>query len=527
MTELDFWRLRTIAGRTTRREFLGRAAALGVSTALMTTMLGDIAMAAKPKKGGTLRLGIAGGSTTDSMDPTTWTDSVALVCGFTMMNGLIENGADNKPIPELAESWDAKPGAADWILNIRKGVTFHNGKTLDADDVIYSLNLHRGNAKSGVAAPMKAITDIKKLSDYQIQITLSSGDADLPYVLSDYHLLIVPKDFKDWAHPVGTGAFTFESFEPGVSASFKRNPNYWKPDRGFLDEVQIKVINDSNARMQAIASDQVDVINRVDPKAVAMLRLSRKIKLVQAPGGWHSILTMFCDTPPFDNINVRLALKHAIDRKKVVKTLFSRYGSLGNDHPIPKGDPFYNSELPQTAYDQDKAKFYFNKAGMPDAKIVLSASEAAFGGATDMAVLYQKTAAKAGIKIDVKKEPADGFWNNVWLKAPFVTSYWGGRPAATQMLDVAYKSDAAWNDTHWRVPAFDKLLADARAELDEAKRKTYIWEMQAMLHDQGGALIPAFRDWLDAHNSRVGGHTPHSGFDLDNGRIAEKAWLKT
>jgi peptide/nickel transport system substrate-binding protein len=94
------------------------------------------------------------------------------------------------------------------------------------------------------------------------------------------------------------------------------------------------------------------------------------------------------------------------------------------------------------------------------------------------------------------------------------------------MLDIAYKSNAPWNDTHWRVPAFDKLLADARAELDEAKRRTCIWEMQAMLHDQGGALIPAFRDWLDAHNTRVGGHTPHSGFDLDNGRIAEKAWLK-
>ncbi|HXQ39879.1 MAG TPA: ABC transporter substrate-binding protein, partial [Candidatus Udaeobacter sp.] len=161
-----------------------------------------------------------------------------------------------------------------------------------------------------------------------------------PYVLSDYHLLIVPKDFKDWAHPVGTGAFTFESFDPGVSASFKRNPNYWKPDRGFLDEVKITVINDSNARMQAIASDQVDVINRVDPRTIAMLKQTKKIKIVQAPGGWHSILTMFCDTPPFDNINIRLALKYAIDRKKVLRTLFSRYGSVGNDHPIPKSDPF-------------------------------------------------------------------------------------------------------------------------------------------------------------------------------------------
>ena len=152
--------------------------------------------------------------------------------------------------------------------------------------------------------------------------------------------------------------------------------------------------------------------------------------------------------------------------------------------------------------------------------------DAAFGGAVDMATLAQASAGKAGIKTDVKKEPADGFWDNVWLKAPFMTGYWGGRPAATQMLGVAYKSDAPWNETHWKNEKFDKLLADARAEIDVGKRKDYIWAMQAMLHDEGGCLIPAFRDWIDAHNKKVGGHTPHSGFDIDNGRLGEKAWLK-
>jgi peptide/nickel transport system substrate-binding protein len=526
MSELDFWMQQIIKGRINRREFMGRAAALGVGTALMTTMLGEAARAETPRKGGTLKLGLAGGSTTDSMDMTTWTDSVTLTCGFALMNGLIENGPDNKPIPELAETYEAKPGAKEWIFNIRKGVTFHNGKTLDADDIIYSLNLHRGNTKSGAAGPMKAITDIKKLTDNQIQITLDSGDADLPYVLSDYHLLMVPKDYKDWAKPMGTGAFIFDSFDPGVRASFKHNPNYWKADRGHLDACEITVINDTNARMQALVSGQVDLTHRVDPKTVALLKQSKKLQLVQAPGGWHSIMTMFTDTAPFDNNEIRTALKYAIDRKKVLKNLFSGYGSVGNDHPIPKGDPFYNSELPQIAYDPDKAKFHFKKAGLTDPKIVLSASDAAFGGAVDMATLFQNNASKAGIKIEVKKEPADGFWDNVWLKAPFVTSYWGGRPAATQMFGVAYKSDAPWNDTHWKRPDFDKLLSDARGELDEAKRREYIWAMQKMLHEEGGGLIPVFRDWLDAHNTNVGGHTPHNGFDLDNGRICEKAWLK-
>ena len=237
-------------------------------------------------------------------------------------------------------------------------------------------------------------------------------------------------------------------------------------------------------------------------------------------------MAMQTDTSPFNNPDIRLALKYAMDREQMLKTLFSGYGTLGNDHPIPQSDPYFNKELAQTKHDPDKAKFHFKKAGMADAKIVLQASDAAFNGAVDMASLLQASAEKAGIKIDVKKEPADGFWSNVWLKGAFVSSYWGGRSAATQMLAVAYQKGAAWNETHWNNATFEKLLSDARLETNEDKRKGYIWEMQAMLSKDGGALIPAMRDWLDAHSDKVGGMAPHGGFDMSNGLVAEKAWLK-
>ena len=156
----------------------------------------------------------------------------------------------------------------------------------------------------------------------------------------------------------------------------------------------------------------------------------------------------------------------------------------------------------------------------------MQTSDAAFNGAVDMATLLQATAGKCGITVDVKKEPADGYFDNIWLKGAFVASYWGGRPAATQMLEVAYQSTAPWNESHWKDPKFDKMLSDAQAETDPAKRKTLIWDLQANLTEDGGTLIPCFRDWLDAQSKKVGGHTPHSGFDMDNGLIAEKAWLK-
>lgn len=506
----------------TRRTLL--AGATGLAAAPLAAARADDA----PRRGGTLRLGLAGGSTSDTLDFRITTDSVGVSVNFALWSGLVENGPDNKPIPELAESWEAKPGAADWVFNLRRGVKFTNGREFTADDAVYSLNLHRGEGnKSGAAGSMKAITDVKKLAPYQIGITLASGDADLPYTLSDYHVMMIPDGYTDWAHPIGTGSMLLESFDPGVRVAFKRNPGYWKPDRGHLDGAVFTVINDSSARLDALLAGQVDAINRVDPKTVKLLERNLRMQVVRAPGGWFANMPMMLDRVPYSNPDIRKALKYAIDREAVLKTLFSGYGSLGNDHPIPAGDPFHNGQLPQTAYDPDKARAYFKQAGMPDAAIVLQASDAAFGGAVDMAQLFQANAAAAGIKIAIKKEPADGYWDNVWLKGSFITSYWGGRPAATQMLGIAFRSDAVWNETHWHNAHFDQLLATARAELDEAKRRTAIYEMQAMLHDDGGALIPAFRDWLDAHNDRVGGHTPHSGFDMDNGRICEKAWLRT
>ncbi len=529
MGELEYWNAELLKGALSRREFMGRAAALGVSSAAISTMLAnaDALAAETPRKGGLLRLGLAGGSTTDSIDVTTYNDSVMIDVSHGLFNGLVEWGQDGKPHPELAESFEPKNGARDWIFNLRKGIKFSNGQEFTADDALYSLNLHRGDTKSGAAGPMKEVSDIKKLDKYQIQVSLAAPDADFPYTLTDYHLLMAPNGFKDWAKPVGTGPFTLERFDPGVRIILKKHPDYWKEGRGWLDGADVTVINDGSARLNALISGQVDAINRVDHRAVALLSKTPRIEVVRAPGGWFTILAMQIDRDPYSNPDIRLALKYAADREQVLKAMFSGYGTLGNDHPIPRSDPYFNSELPQRKHDPEKAAYHFKKAGVADPKIVLQASDAAFNGAVDMATLFQANAAKAGIRVDVKKEPADGFFDNVWLKGAFVESYWGGRPAATQMLSVAFAANAPWNETHWKNDKFSKLLDNARAETDEAKRKSYIWEMQAMLNEEGGALIPAFRDWLDAHNAKVGGHTPHGGFDMDNGMILDKAWLKS
>jgi peptide/nickel transport system substrate-binding protein len=529
MSELDYWQGRLKKGAIDRREFLGRAAALGASASAIASALTSVAAfaAETPKKGGTLHLGLGGGSTTDSWDIGSYTDSVMIDASHGVFNGLIEWAEDGKPKPDLASSIEPSKDAKEWVFNLRKGVKFHNGKELTADDVVYSLNYHRGaDSKSGGKASLAAVDDITKLDPHQIKITLKGGDADFLYSLTDYHLLTVPDGFKDWANPIGTGAFRPEKFDPGVRISLKKFPDFYKEGRGHLDGAEITVINDAVARFNALKSGQIDAINRVDPKAAPLVAKTTGLQLVRAPGGWHVVSAMAIDKPPFDNPDLRLALKFATNREQILKALFNGIGTLGNDHPIPATDPYFNHELPQRKYDADKAAFYFKKSGLSNADITLQVSDAAFNGAVDMGQLMEASAQAAKIPMQIKKEPADGFWDNVWLKGAWVSSYWGGRAAATQMLSVAYGAGAPWNETHWKNEKFEKLLADAKGELDETKRKSYIWEMQAILNEQGGAIIPVFKDWVDAHHDKVGGHVPTGGFDMVNGMILEKAWLK-
>jgi len=473
-----------------------------------------------------LRLGIGGGSTTDSLDPRTYTDTFAFVVGYQIMNGLIEIDENRKPAPELLESWEAKPGAAEWVFNVRKGITFHNGKTLDADDVIYSINMHRQSDKFPAYASLATITGIRKLDDHQIAISLSEGNADLLYVLADYHMMVVPDGFSDWSYPIGTGAFRFESFTPGVSATTVRQPNYWKSGRGRVEAVESLVINSTRARTSALISGEVDIINRVNVFDVDRLKAASGTRVVQGAGGYHCDLPMMVDREPFKDVNVRRALKASIDRGAALKLLFAGHGRVGNDHPIPETDPYFNNELQQTVYDPEKVKFHLKQSGLSSLQVTLRASEATFEGATRYADAFAAQARQAGIDLSVMDVDDNRFWDDVWLVEPFVVSYWGGRPAATQMLEVAYASGARWNETHWQNAKFDDLLKTAKTEIEPAKRKQAIWEMQAMLHDDGGVIIPAFKDWVDAHGPRVKGYVPPSNFDLGNGRIAEKVWLE-
>ncbi len=515
-------------GKITRREFMARVSALGLAAAVSPALLASTAEAAKPKKGGRVILGSAGGSTTDSLDPGTLSHSMPQTVNQCLRSHLVEVDYKGEVVPELAKSWKASKDAATWTFKLRKGVEFHNGKTMTAEDVVSSFNEHRGaDTKSAAKGITDQITDIKADGKYAVIFTLKEGNADFPFIASDYHIPIVPTGTKgkEYEKGVGTGPFILKAWEPGVRFFGTRNPNYFKKGRPYFDEVEILGIADTNARTNALKTGQIHVMNRCEPKTLHLLARAPGVNVLKLEGSRHYTIPMLTTMKPYDNNDVRLGLKYAIDREQMVKTILRGYGYLGNDHPIPRNNKYYAKELPQREFDPDKAKYHLKKAGQLDRTFKLHAADAAFPGAVDASVLIQESAKKAGIKIQVVREPDDAYWENVWIKKEWVQCYWSGRATADWMFSTAYTADANWNDTLWKHPKFNQLVKEARAELNEKKRREMYVECQRIVRDEGATAVPAFALQLSAASKKVAFKNPAANWEFDGFRLAERWWL--
>jgi peptide/nickel transport system substrate-binding protein len=509
--------------RMQRRQLITGTGALGLSLALGA---GGALAASEPQSGGTLRIGLEGGSASDSLDPQTFSDAAAISISLMLCNQLVELDDLGNPQGELLESWEVKPGATEWLFNIRRGITFPSGKTLDSADVIYSLNLHRGESKSPAKALLVDITEIKRLSATQFQIRMSKGNIDLPDVFSDYHLIVVQEGFKNWSRLEGTGAFALESFQPGVRATVVRKPGkYWKPNRGNFDRVELLYIGDPTARTQALVTGQVDIINKVDPRTASLLRQNKSIKLSRTPGmGTRYAFVAQTDQAPYANRDLMMALKYGIDRNKIAQNVFSGYAIPGNDHTVGPRQKFYDVKQKQITYDPERAKYHFQRANITGA-LELQVSDGAFSGAIDSALVFQESLSKAGINLNLKRVSGDGYWSNVWLKVPFCAVQWANRPTIDSQLTNTFQAGGGWNDTHFNNPEFERLLVNARIEIDQSKRMQMYARCQELISQNSGMICFAVQDYLDAHSTKLQGLIPSGRFDMGDGRIAEKGWF--
>ena len=513
------------SGRMSRRDFMAIAISAGVATSVAQALYVKEAKA-EPKQGGSFRAGLADGASTDSLDPTTWgANSFSSEFSTLSTDTLIALDNNNNFEPRLAEAFSSEDGASTWIFKIRKGVTFKNGKTLTPEDVIASYNIHLGeDSKSLAKSSLETIESMTADGDNVI-FKLKSGNADFPFVTASYRMGIYPAKSGgglDWESG-GCGAFHISEFEPGVRIRAERNPDFWDAKNVYFDDVELLVVADSAARTNALLTDEVQYIDRVDLKTVDMLKANSNIEVDNVTGYAHLVANMLVDRAPFNDPNVRLAMKYAINREELVEKVLFGYGKPGNDNPILPSVKYGIDPQPRHSYNPEKAREYLKKAGLDSLKVDLHTSEAAFGGAIDAAQLMKESAAAAGIEINIVTDPADSYWDVVWKQQPFMLSYWSGSPSIDYFLTLVHAADADYNDTFWKHPRFNELLSLARSETDETKRAAMYAEMQQLLHDDGGQILLAFNNDLSAHSKAIA-HGALSNVDHDNTYMWRRWW---
>ncbi|WP_333683140.1 ABC transporter substrate-binding protein [Pontibaca methylaminivorans] len=513
-------------GRLDRRAFLGRAAALGVTSTLAGTMLANAARAQGPVKGGVMRVGLGGGQSTDSFDPALSSNEAPNAMMSFFGEKLFEVSPEGELVYRLAEDHGSSPDAQVWTFKIRKGVTFHNGKTVTPEDIMATMERHSDeSSKSGALGLMAGIDRMRAEGDEFI-VELKEPNADLPYVMADYHLVIQPNGGKDNpSEGIAAGPYRVAVENAGVRYVFEKYEDYWDDERGHVDQIEALVINDDSARVSAVQSGQVHMINRVPPRLAARMESVPNVSVKSVPSRGHYVYVMHCDTAPFDNNDLRMALKLAMNREELLEKVLFGHGTIGNDIPVNAAYPLFSGDIEQREYDPEQAAHYYKKSGH-EGPITFRTSDVAFPGALDAAQLYQQSAAQAGIQLDVVRSPGDGYWTEVWNKEPFCNSYWNGRPTQDMMYSTSYQTGADWNETKFSDPEFDKLLAEARGELDVDKRTDMYRRLAMTIRDEGGVICPMFSNFVDAISDQVEGWHDDPNFPLMNALAPVKCWLK-
>ena len=510
----------------TRRELLTMLLAGGVALSAGGLVVGRAsnAVAATPKSGGNLKAAGWSSSTADTLDPAKASLSTDYVRCCSLYNRLTFIDKAGVTQMELAESFESKD-AKTWTVKLRKGVTFHDGKELTADDVVFSLKRHLdpgvGSKVAKIAAQM---TGFKAIDKSTVEITLADPNADLPTILALHHFMVVADGTTDFSKGNGTGAFVLKTFDPGNRSVVEKNKNYWKSGQPYLDSFEFFAISDDNARVNALLSGDIHYAASINPRSMKLIDGQSGFTLSKTTSGNYTNLNMRLDMTPGNKKDFVDGMKSLVNREQIVKSALRGLGEVANDQPVSPANIYHNNDLKPKAFDPDKAKFHFQKAGVLGQSIPVIASDAATSS-IDMAMIIQAAGANIGMKLDVQRVPSDGYWDNYWLKAPIHFGNINPRPTPDILFSLLYASNAPWNESQYKSEKFDKMLIEARGLLDQVKRKQIYAEMQVMIAEEAGTIIPAYISNVDALSSKVHGLEANPLGGMMGYAMAEYLWL--
>lgn len=472
------------------------------------------------KRGGNLRVAVAGSGPKDIIDGqhiVAKADQARLVAGW---ETLLTFDRDYKLSNDgLAEEVTAEAPDS-YVIRIREGIEFHNAKTMTADDVIYSikrmldpkLGLFGGAALSSVD-PSK----ITKVDARTVRMKLKQADSTIPEALAAYVAGIVPEGYtREDKVQVGTGPFKLQSFEPGKQSVHTRFDNYWRDGKPYVDQLTIIDIDDPAARVNALVSNQVDTVIDVPFAQVPIVKANPALVLFENEGGGWLPLCMAIDQEPFTDPRVRQAFRLIVDRDQMVAQAFAGHARVANDM-YGVFDAAYPTDLPQRRQDIEQAKSLLKAAGKENLTVELVTSDQA-SGMNDMCKVFAQQAKAAGVTVNLKVVDGGTFYGPQYLKWTFAPDYWGTRGYLSQVAAGSLAS-SPYNETHWPPSgsSFEAQYKQALAATDAAKRAEIIHQMAQLEYEQGGYIIAAFQNLIDAYSSKLTGLSKNRGtLNLDS-----------
>jgi peptide/nickel transport system substrate-binding protein len=468
-----------------------------------------------PRRGGVLRVGVTGGSTKDTLDPhdpPTYPDQARV---SNLFEPLFLRDPSYAVQPVLAESLESSRDASTWTLRLRQGVEFHNGKTLDADDVAFTLWRILEPATGITATPSLSMVDVaglRKLDARTLVIPLKQPYALFKDQLAQYYLGIVPVGF-DITRPVGTGPFRFGSFTPGQSSRFPRFDKYWRTDQPYVDELVIIDFPDDRKRVQALLDGQVDAIDNLPQTKIDTVKAVGVNVLISETGAWTPF-TMRVDAEPFRDVRVREAMRLIVDREQMVSQALNGQGRIANDLYAPF-DIAYARDLPQRQQDLPQAMSLLKRAGHEHLQVELVTSSGIGAGAVEAAGLFAKQAQGAGVDIRVREVDAGVFYGQNYRQWAFALDYWFTRSYLPQVF-LGSQPDSQYNECHWNDEKFNALVNQARGELDAARRIQLLREAQKIEYDSGGYIVWGFKNQVDAYSAKVTGFVSDRNLPLSS-----------
>jgi peptide/nickel transport system substrate-binding protein len=457
-----------------------------------------------PKRGGNLRLGANGGAASDTLEaqnPILNTDFARV---YALYDPLMTLDVHGKPQLVLAESIEPNADATEWTIRVRKGVVTHDGKPFGSKDVLFSFKRMIANKFSGSTSVGPIDLNASKVVDpHTVLLKYHQPYSILPQALSIYYFFMVPEGY-DPKKPIGTGAFKYQSFQPGVQSVFVRNDNYWQSGLPYLDKLTIQNIADETSQVDALRSGQVDAINYLSATSVAAVQSSGGRLITSNTGAWGPF-TMRVDLKPFTDVRVRQALRLVVDRPQMVSQLFGTYGTIGNDM-FGIFDPDFDHSIPQRVQDIDQAKSLLKAAGQSNLHIQLVTSQFS-PGMENAAEVFATQAKAAGVTVDILRQNTTDYFAKSYGKVPFSQDYWIVQPYLVT-VSQGFVAGAPFPVEKYADPTYTALYHQASSTTDTDKQRDIVHHMLQIDHDSGPVIIPYFFPQIDAVSSKVGGVQP-------------------